>query len=118
MKTISIILAILFTTTFCFADRVCLRKSNGKLIEYQSGNAPLGTLTQNAINNGYNPNDIEEKYVTQEEWLPIREEWIDKPTKQKITQKKAEKETKELSISNKLKVLGLTNNEINILLDK
>jgi hypothetical protein len=47
--------------------RASLRKSTGKLIEFQSGDAPLGTLTQNAINAGIPKDDIEEKYITQAE---------------------------------------------------
>lgn len=43
--------------------RVSIRKSTGKLIEFQSGDAPLGTLTQNAINAGILAGDIEEKYI-------------------------------------------------------
>jgi hypothetical protein len=44
--------------------RVCIEKASGKLIEHQTGKAPLGTLTQNAINAGYKADEVEEKYVT------------------------------------------------------
>jgi len=44
-------------------DRITIQKSTGKIIEYQSGNAELGTLTQNAINAGYAEADVEEKYI-------------------------------------------------------
>lgn len=44
-------------------NRICIEKSTGKLIEFQSGKADLGTLIQNAINAGYDENDIEEKYT-------------------------------------------------------
>lgn len=47
--------------------RAAIRKSTGKLIEFQSGDAPLGTLTQNAINAGIPANDIDEKYITEAE---------------------------------------------------
>jgi hypothetical protein len=44
-------------------DRIAIQKSTSKIIEYQSGNAELGTLTQNAINAGYDEADVEEKYI-------------------------------------------------------
>lgn len=69
---------VLLLITPCFADRVVVKKSTGELIEYQSGNALLGTLTQNAVNYGYNANDVEEKYVNEQEWIEIKEKWIDK----------------------------------------
>lgn len=47
--------------------RATIRKSDGTLIEFQSGNAPLGTLKQNAINAGIPDSDIEERYISKEE---------------------------------------------------
>jgi len=44
-------------------DRIAIQKSTNKIIEYQSGDAELGTLTQNAINAGYDEADVEEKYI-------------------------------------------------------
>lgn len=44
-------------------NRASFQKSTGKLIEFQSGEAPLGTLTSNAISTGIPIDDIEEKYV-------------------------------------------------------
>lgn len=47
--------------------RVCLHK--GKLIEAQGNdNAPLETLAENAVRSGYNPEDIEVKLVSDEEF--------------------------------------------------
>ena len=43
--------------------RICIEKSTGKLIEFQSGNAPLGTLTENAVASGYKKSEVEEKYT-------------------------------------------------------
>ncbi len=43
--------------------RVAIQKSTGKLIEFQSGDAPLGALTQNAINAGFSLNEIDEHYI-------------------------------------------------------
>lgn len=77
--------------------RVCILKSNGKLIEFQSGNAGLGILTQNAINGGYNKEDIEEKYVNDEEWNVIYEKQIKEPAvknaenKEKLRKQKEQK---------------------------
>jgi hypothetical protein len=47
--------------------RATIKKSTGKLIEFQSGDATLGTLTLNAINAGISADDIEEKYITETE---------------------------------------------------
>ena len=82
-----LLLLFLLIPTVVFADRVCLEKSTGKLIEYQSCNPPLGTLTQNAINAGYKQKDIIEKYVNTTEWLAIKKQWIDDPS-EKIRQDK------------------------------
>lgn len=74
-KTILIIGVIFFFSSIAFADmRVCIEKSTGKLIESQSGGSTqehLDTLTQNAINSGYNKKDIEVKYVTDAEYKAI-----------------------------------------------
>jgi hypothetical protein len=44
-------------------NRICILKATNELIEFQEGNAPLGTLTQNAINAGHQSIDIEESYT-------------------------------------------------------
>lgn len=51
--------------------RALIRKSTGKLIEFQSGDRPLGTLTKNAVNAGIPENDIEEKYITVTEFQAL-----------------------------------------------
>jgi len=51
--------------------RAAIQKSTGKLMEFQSGDASLGTLTQNAINAGFLQNDIEEKYITEAELIAL-----------------------------------------------
>ena len=86
------VMLLLLFSSVAFADRVCLEKSTGKLLEFQSGDAPLGTLTQNQVNGGYNKDDIEEKYVNKEEWQVIEEEQIRKPAKEKEKQQRQEKE--------------------------
>jgi len=62
-------------------NRVCLTK-DGKLIEMQSGGESddkvlesmrLCTLKQNALNAGYKEDEIEVKWVTEEEWTVIQE---------------------------------------------
>jgi len=91
--------------TIAFADingRVCIEKSTKKLIEYQSDNAPLGTLTQNAINAGYDKKDVEEKYVTTKEWEKIKYDNIIKPIQEQKQQKEIEKQAKKEIIKTKL----------------
>jgi hypothetical protein len=61
-------------------NRICLTK-DGKLIEMQSGGDDredlmemrLNTLKQNALNVGYKEDEIEVKWVTDEEWAVIQE---------------------------------------------
>lgn len=61
-------------------NRVCLTK-DGKLIEMQGGGDDredlmamrLDTLRQNALNAGYKEEDIDVKWVTDEEWAAIQE---------------------------------------------
>ena len=100
MKIFISLFLIFGLVSVCYADRVCLEKSTGKLIEYQSGDAPLGTLIQNALNSGYT--DVEEKYVTEEEWQVIKEEQIDKPAREKAKEKEVERKQKENKIKQKL----------------
>ncbi len=75
--------------------RICIEKSTGKLIEMQSGGYEnpdskvnqgeyqkmnLETLMKNAINVGYKAEEIEVKFVTEEEWAKIGEANRPKPT--------------------------------------
>jgi hypothetical protein len=48
--------------------RVCIEILTGKLIEGQSGAAPLGTLIANAVEAGYAEAEVEEKVVSQAEY--------------------------------------------------
>jgi hypothetical protein len=53
--------------------RVCIRKSDSKLIEFQSGQDKHSrkVLEQNAINAGYDKNEIQEEEITAEEYTTI-----------------------------------------------
>lgn len=53
--------------------RVCIRKIDSKLIEFQSGVDTHGrkVLEENAIGAGYDKNEIQEKEVTAEEYAAI-----------------------------------------------
>lgn len=98
----------------CFADRVCIEKNTGKLIEYQSGDAPLGVLTQNAVNQGYKANNVVEKYVTPKEWERIKYDQITKPAEDKVKIKNQKKQ----SLRNKLKTrFSLTDEDLDLLLN-
>jgi len=52
--------------------RVCINKTTGKLIEAQSGGNNLEVLKQNAIDAGFNEEDLEVKNVSDEEYKVIR----------------------------------------------
>lgn len=60
-------------------SRIAVKKSTGKMLEFQSEDAPLGTLKQNAINAGIPENDIEEKYVNEDEYKLLRKKWLGLP---------------------------------------
>mgnify|MGYP001574047611 CR=1 FL=1 len=51
--------------------KVCIRKSTGRLIEAQSGDADLAVMVQNAVNAGFDPSDIEAKSVTSVEYKTL-----------------------------------------------
>jgi len=77
-------------------NRVCLTKG-GKLIEMQGGGDDskdlmemrLNTLKQNALNAGYKEDEIEAKWITNEEWAVIQAD-LNKPTKEQIAEQEAE----------------------------
>ena len=72
-------------------NRVCLTK-DGKLIEMQSGGDDnpdlmemrLNTLKQNALNAGYKEDEIDVRWVTDEEWAAIQEANKPIPTYQQL----------------------------------
>ena len=77
-----IFLLFLMICSDVYADRVCIRKSDGFPIEYQTGNAPLGTLENNAMNAGYSAGEIEEKYISAGAYANLQENMIDKPLRE------------------------------------
>lgn len=105
MRYLIILFFILGLISFCYADRVCLEKNTGELIEYQSGGSiqeDLDIMVQNAINAGYKEEDIEAKFVTEEEWQIIKKQWLDDPIKEEIKQKELKRKEKEQAIKLKL----------------
>ena len=105
MKKIIFLVVFLLISSVCFAEtfgRVCLMKDTGELIEFQSGDAPLGVLIQNAINSGYQENDIEEKRVTKEEYVEIFEEWVLQPLLEKAQAEAEERKLLEEEMKEKL----------------
>lgn len=102
---LGIIVFSLLISYNCYAEnygRVCVERDSGKLVEFQSGDAPLGTLRKNAITGGYNAMDIEESYVTRNQWLLIKDKWINKPNKEIADIKENERKVKEDKIKTKL----------------
>lgn len=92
--------------------RVCINKSTGKLIESQSGGEShpnqeindeeyaqtnLDTLRQNAINAGYKAEDIEVKFVTDEEFAAIPQPEAIK-TKEQLNEEKVQNKMREMAI--------------------
>ena len=98
-KICLILLSLVFCVSICNADmRVCINKNTGKLIEMQGGGDDredlmemrLNTLKQNALNAGYKEDEIDVKWVTDEEWAGIMAD-LNKPTPEQIAEQ--EKET-------------------------
>jgi len=50
--------------------RICTQKSTGRFLEMQS-DATEGTLIQNAVNAGFDSEDLEEKIITEKEFKTI-----------------------------------------------
>jgi hypothetical protein len=50
--------------------RICTTVDTGKLIEMQS-DATMGTLLKNALASGYTEKEVEEREVTEKEWVVI-----------------------------------------------
>jgi len=58
--------------------RVSFIKATGEPLEMQVS-ARAGTVLSNALLHGYDATEVEEREVSLEEWVAIREEWFDKP---------------------------------------
>jgi len=93
--------------------RVFLNKSTGRMIESQSGGEThpdpeiddeeyaamnLNTLLQNAIGWGYKAEDIEVKFVTNEEFAVLMEATRLPPTEERIYEEKIKLRMRELAI--------------------
>jgi hypothetical protein len=55
--------------------RICTQKSTGRFLEMQS-DATEGTLIKNAVNAGFDSEDLEEKIITEEEFKEISSKFI------------------------------------------
>ena len=132
MKILIILFLVFGLVNVCYADRVCLEKSSGKLIDYQSGSindfiALEGipkdeqtehikkikdnrkqSLVNNVLQQGYKIEDIEFKEITSQEWLAIDEEQIKKPIRKEAEKKEKERQKKEDKIK---QVMNLTESD-------
>lgn len=82
-------------------NRICIEKSTGKLIEFQSGKADLGTLIQNAINTGYKEKDVEEKYTEDDlQTAQLKHETTEEKNKRE------EKEAKLIAVNDAKKIIA------------
>ena len=67
--------------SFAWAAQVCLERTTGRLLEYQSDATP-GTCTRNAVASGMTATEVEEHEVTEAEWQSLKARWIDHPAQQ------------------------------------
>lgn len=74
------LMGVLLPWSTASAERVCLERATGKVLEYQS-HATEGTLLKNAVAAGFLLSDVEEREVTSQEWAALRETWIDAPAR-------------------------------------
>jgi len=91
---------------------VLVEKDTNKLIEMQVP-CRAGFLLQEGIRRGYDPNKIIEKKMTEEQYYL---EYL-KPREDLAKQKMLEKEQKKQLAFNKLKALGLTVEDLEVLFD-
>ena len=107
---ILVFLFLFFMNSPVFADRVLIRKSDGFPIEYQSGDTALGTLRAN--NPQYKDNEVEEKYITSEEYAVLSEEKIHGPARKAREDKLKQREDKRKQAEGKIKQkLGITESD-------
>ena len=66
-----VIVGVIILAPVVWADRICVRNSDGKIIEYQS-QATAGTLIRNAKAAGYNDTQVTERVVTTEEYAALK----------------------------------------------
>ncbi len=94
--------------------RICIEKSTGKLIESQSGGrthptpevddkkyaqANLDVLIQNAVNAGYTEEDVEVKFVSDEEFQAIMDAIpLPEPNEEEIYEAKIQSKIREIAI--------------------
>lgn len=104
--TFNLVILFVLIATNSWADRVLIRKADGMPIEYQTGDAALGTLAENAIASGYQKDAIEERYISGEEYLKLKKEKIDDPKQADIDK------IKDAAINNTKKKLNLSDNDL------
>lgn len=93
--------------------RVCVRKSDGKLVEYQPA-AREGTLIRNAVEGGYSADDVEEKDLSDVEARSLVEKWIIAPSQKEDQKNKDQLTNKAENVRSKL---GLSVEEWRTLLE-
>lgn len=81
--------------------RLVRKRATQEPIEYQSRATP-GTVTSNALNDGFVAGDIEEVDVTEAEWLTIEETWYRGPARTDRSGKKSTAQTGIDAIKTKL----------------
>jgi len=89
--------------------RICTETSTGKVLEMQSHGTP-GTLIQNAVMAGHVAADVEEKVITDDEWVTLNAASRNQEDSDTTRRDKARKSGKD-----KLTKLGFTVAEISAL---
>jgi len=99
-------------------SRVLIRKLDGFPIEFQSGDAPLGTLLQNAINAGLDEDDYEEQNITDLDYAVLEEDKINQPIRAEQEARNAQKRIRQQQAVSRIKIaLNLSDSEIQDLRD-
>ena len=92
-------------------NRISILKATKKILEMQSGGESpdsalmakrLNTLKQNALNAGYTEDEIDVKWVTDEEWAVIQAD-LNKPTPEQLAE-----QAKEALIQAKMRESAIT----------
>ena len=78
MPIVMFVISLVIFPSLCWAGRASFEKTTGRFLEYQSRATP-GTLITNALRQGYSLEKIEERELSDEEWVLVKKQWIDDP---------------------------------------
>ena len=105
MRALCWVISLLAWMPTASAALACVERATGKLLDYQSHGRP-GTCERNWVTEnpqyGYTVGQIEERSITASEWVALRDQWIDAPTRQRKAEREMARQGRETAIRAKL----------------